>query len=86
MSRRIDVSPATLSAIETGKTGVSVPRLRLLAAELGTTTQWLIGDLPSPRPTGAASASLRSAGRLVRGASSRGWILIHCWPPRSNPS
>ncbi|WP_410872923.1 TetR family transcriptional regulator [Nocardia sp. A7] len=47
-ARRIDVSPATLSAVETGKTGVSVPRLRLLAAELGTTTQWLIGEPASP--------------------------------------
>ncbi|MGW6728434.1 TetR family transcriptional regulator [Nocardia sp. NPDC055029] len=49
-ARRIDVSPATLSAIETGKTGVSVPRLHLLAAELGTTTQWLIGERPTRTP------------------------------------
>ncbi|MGW6421765.1 TetR family transcriptional regulator [Nocardia sp. NPDC055053] len=49
-ARRIDVSPATLSAIETGKTGVAVPRLHLLAAELGTTTQWLIGEQPTRTP------------------------------------
>ncbi len=43
-AQRIGVSPATLSAIETGKTGASVPRLRSLAAELETTVAWLIGD------------------------------------------
>lgn len=43
-ARRIGVSPATLSAVENGKTGVSVPRLRTLAAELGTTVPWLIGE------------------------------------------
>ncbi|MET9215572.1 MULTISPECIES: TetR family transcriptional regulator [unclassified Nocardia] len=57
-ARRIEVSAATLSAIETGKTGVSVPRLRSLATELGTTTQWLIGEpaarAPEPRPRGTA--------------------------------
>ncbi|MFD5179971.1 TetR family transcriptional regulator [Nocardia sp. NPDC058379] len=59
-ARRIEVSAATLSAIETGKTGVSVPRLRSLATELGTTTQWLIGEptarAPAPRPRGTGPA------------------------------
>ncbi|WP_330254118.1 TetR family transcriptional regulator [Nocardia sp. NBC_00565] len=54
-AQRIGVSPATLSAIENGKTGVSVSRLRVLASELGTTMAWLIGEQPtstvrSPRP------------------------------------
>ncbi|WP_084465676.1 TetR family transcriptional regulator [Nocardia salmonicida] len=44
VAQRIDVSPATLSAIETGKTGASVARLRSLAIELGTTVAWLIDD------------------------------------------
>ncbi|WP_280271769.1 TetR family transcriptional regulator [Nocardia wallacei] len=42
-AQRIGVSPATLSAVENGKTGVSIPRLRVVAAELGTTVPWLIG-------------------------------------------
>ncbi|WP_194829721.1 TetR family transcriptional regulator [Nocardia sp. XZ_19_231] len=46
IAQRINVSPATLSAIETGKTGASVARLRSLAVELGTTVAWLIGDQP----------------------------------------
>lgn len=45
-AQRIGVSPATLSAIENGKTGASVPRLRLLAAAFGTTVPWLIGEQP----------------------------------------
>ncbi|WP_227981421.1 TetR family transcriptional regulator [Nocardia spumae] len=49
-ARRIGVSPATLSAVENGRTGVSVPRLRALAAELGTTVPWLIGEPPRERP------------------------------------
>lgn len=59
-ARRIGVSPATLSAVENGRTGVSVPRLKTLAAELGTTVPWLINapDLarelaPSPHTTTA---------------------------------
>ncbi|MFD3458100.1 TetR family transcriptional regulator [Nocardia fluminea] len=55
-AQRIGVSAATLSAIETGKTGVSVPRLRSLAAELGTTVAWLIGD----QRTVGASTELRA--------------------------
>ncbi|WP_328661336.1 TetR family transcriptional regulator [Nocardia salmonicida] len=46
VAQRIGVSPATLSAVETGKTGASVARLRSLAVELGTTVAWLIGDQP----------------------------------------
>ena len=50
-ARRIRVSPATLSAIENGSTGISIPRLRALAAELGTTAAWLIGEQhPAPAP------------------------------------
>ncbi|WKG11583.1 TetR family transcriptional regulator [Nocardia sp. PE-7] len=49
VAQRIGVSPATLSAIETGKTGASVARLRSLAVELGTTVAWLIGDQASTR-------------------------------------
>lgn len=50
VARRIEVSPATLSAVETGKTGVSVPRLQRLAAELGVPTPWLLGEQPVPSP------------------------------------
>ncbi|APE34302.1 transcriptional regulator [Nocardia mangyaensis] len=57
-ARRIGVSPATLSAVENGRTGASVARLKTLAAELGTTAPWLIGEpdltrelAPSPHAT-----------------------------------
>ncbi|MFE6924451.1 TetR family transcriptional regulator [Nocardia sp. NPDC057663] len=69
-ARRIEVSPATLSAIETGKTGVSVPRLHQLAAELGTTTQWLIGEhpprTPAPRQRGPVTDPVHETARAWR--------------------
>ncbi|MEV0336455.1 TetR family transcriptional regulator [Nocardia sp. NPDC050717] len=43
-ARRVGVSAATLSAIENGRTGVSVTRLRELAGALGTTTADLLGE------------------------------------------
>ncbi|WP_024800301.1 helix-turn-helix domain-containing protein [Nocardia sp. BMG51109] len=71
-AQRIDVSPATLSAVENGKTGVSIPRLRALAAALGTTVPWLIGEQQShvpgdARPTRGPSASAPA------GEPSRAW-------------
>ncbi len=44
LARRVDVSPATLSAIENGKTGVSVDRLQVLAGALGTSAAHLLGQ------------------------------------------
>lgn len=49
---RLGVSPATLSAVENGKTAISVTRLRAAAAELGTTVSWLIGEQPERLPRG----------------------------------
>ncbi|MFC9962709.1 TetR family transcriptional regulator [Nocardia ignorata] len=69
-ARRIGVSPATLSAVETGKTGVSVPRLRRLATELGTTTQWLLDESRNPvttqRPCGAVTEPITEPTRAWR--------------------
>lgn len=47
-AQRLDISPATLSAVENGKTGIAVPRLRALATVLGTTVSWLVGEQESP--------------------------------------
>ncbi|WP_063128619.1 TetR family transcriptional regulator [Nocardia fusca] len=58
VAQRIAVSPATLSAIENGRTGVSIPRLHELAALLGTTVSWLIGEQDAP-----ATGSPRTGGR-----------------------
>ncbi|MFD4183722.1 helix-turn-helix domain-containing protein, partial [Rhodococcus sp. NPDC058514] len=57
LARRLTISPATLSAIENGKTGVSVERLHALAAALGTTAAHLMGEDGNPPPP---------AGRRVR--------------------
>ncbi|WP_336087446.1 TetR family transcriptional regulator [Nocardia sp. SSK8] len=58
-ARRLGVSPATLSAVENGKTGVSAARLIALATTFGTTAAALLDDTPARRaptttPTGTA--------------------------------
>ncbi|MFC8383381.1 TetR family transcriptional regulator [Nocardia sp. NPDC057272] len=68
-AQRIGVSAATLSAIETGKTGASVPRLRSLAAELGTTVARLIGD---QRTTGAPPPGPRATDSRPAGSPAHG--------------
>lgn len=69
-ARRIGVSPATLSAVENGKTGVAIPRLRALAAEFGTTVAWLIGEQPiasdGPRRRSAGGTPVDPAGAETR--------------------
>lgn len=60
-AQRIAVSPATLSAVENGKTGVSIPRLRALASTLGTTVSWLIGE-QEPDVGATRSPARRGAG------------------------
>lgn len=52
-ARRLAVSPATVSAIENGRTGVSVDRIRDIAQALGTSVARLVGepaDPPAPAP------------------------------------
>ncbi|MQY17530.1 TetR family transcriptional regulator [Nocardia macrotermitis] len=69
-ARRIGVSAATLSAVENGRTGVSVPRLRILARELGTTVSQLIGERDAgPEPDRPA----RSRTPAVPVPSDRDW-------------
>ncbi|WP_062997289.1 TetR family transcriptional regulator [Nocardia mikamii] len=68
-AERIGVSPATLSAVENDKTGVSIARLRALAAALDTTVAWLIDESPAPRP---ARPRPRTDG-IPEGESARAW-------------
>lgn len=58
-AQQLEISPATLSAVENGKTGISIPRLHALATVLGTTVSWLVGEHES-RNTGD---NLRPRGR-----------------------
>ena len=51
LARRLDVSPATVSAIENGRTGVSVERIRAIAEAVGTTAGRLLGDHHEPMPS-----------------------------------
>lgn len=48
LARSIDVSPATVSAIENGKTGVTLERLYNIAESLGVTVIEILGDGGNP--------------------------------------
>ncbi|MFD1814828.1 TetR family transcriptional regulator [Rhodococcus gannanensis] len=50
LARRLGVSPATVSAVENGRTGVSVDRIRDIADALGTTAARLLGEQVEPAP------------------------------------
>ncbi|MFE3291352.1 helix-turn-helix domain-containing protein [Rhodococcus sp. NPDC059234] len=50
VARRLSISPGTLSAIENGKTGISVERLDALATALGTTAARLLDPGHDPAP------------------------------------
>ena len=65
LARYLRVSAATVSAIENGKTGISVARLRECARALGVTpAQILAGTVPRsaavPQPSGGARGNWRS--------------------------
>ncbi|WP_084495136.1 helix-turn-helix domain-containing protein [Nocardia shimofusensis] len=65
LARRIEVSPATLSAIENGRTGLSVERLNSVAAAVGVTAPQLLGG-------SAPTASGRADGTGPTGTDSTG--------------
>ena len=69
-AERIGVSPATLSAVENGKTGISITRLRTVATELGTTVAWLIGE---QRPIAVDAVRGRRVPVGSRQTTSRAW-------------
>lgn len=65
LARAIHVSPATVSQIELGRTGLSLARLHQIAAAIGVTAQEIL-DLD---PTGATGSAPESSGgdmRIVR--------------------
>lgn len=70
LARRIGVSPATLSGIETGRTGLSVERLNTVAAALGLTAAQLLGGAHSSVSTRGGAAT---TGAERDGAPRRDW-------------
>ncbi|MGW1738741.1 TetR family transcriptional regulator [Nocardia sp. NPDC001965] len=64
VARRIGVSPATLSALENGRTGISVSRLTELAAALG---------VPAPDLLGGSGAVAPAGSDMRESAGVRGW-------------
>lgn len=65
LARRIEVSPATLSAIENGRTGLSVERLNSVAAALGVSAPRLLdGSGADSRPRSVSSERAGRAGAV----------------------
>src|SRR5260370_41927317 len=61
LAARVGVSPATISAIENGKTGISVQRLHQIAMALAVPAAWLVEDpaaLTQPRSATPSSVQL----------------------------
>src|SRR4051794_34472900 len=69
LARRLDLSPSSISQIETGKIRPSVHTLYALAAEFGVTVDELLFDGTSPR----GDAALPSPG--ARGGTERGLVV-----------
>jgi AcrR family transcriptional regulator len=57
LAARVGVSPATISAIENGKTGISVQRLQQIATALAVPAASLVGDSPAPPPPRSTTPS-----------------------------
>lgn len=69
LAARLEVSPATLSAIENGRTGVSAQRVARLAEELGVPVQRMFATADAePPPTGGARTPDGPAGAGTRPA------------------
>ena len=68
LAARIGVSPATISAIENGKTGISVQRLHQIATALAVPAAALVEDPATPgQPRNAGPSSVELAiGKLAR--------------------
>ncbi|MBZ4016592.1 TetR family transcriptional regulator [Streptomyces purpurogeneiscleroticus] len=63
LARRLEVSPATLSAIENGKVDITVGRLHRIADALGTTADRLLRSGGPAAPAGTAEAEPGGAER-----------------------
>ncbi len=59
LAARVGVSPATISAIENGKTGISIQRLHQIATALAVPAASLVEDPPAPtQPRNAGPSSV----------------------------
>jgi transcriptional regulator with XRE-family HTH domain len=83
LARRLDLSPSSISQIETGKIRPSVRTLYALASEFGVTVdEVLFDEVPAARPTGAASrfggsSSGTEPGLTVQRAADRPAIALN---------
>lgn len=72
VARRINVSPATMSAIETGKTGLTVQRLQHIADALGVSVVGVLKAADVTAPIASPPAELGSDGT----SGTRNWRIF----------
>ena len=86
----LDLSPATLSQVENGRTGLSVNRLNQIAEALGLTATQILSpavepESPSGRLSRAVAATVPPARRWRTGASAGHSVSIpSCRPPSAS--
>jgi AcrR family transcriptional regulator len=73
LAARLEVSPATLSAIENGKTGVSAQRVARLAEELGVPVQRMFGQAGTETPSTRDAPTSDSPARAGTQPSPTDW-------------
>src|SRR5690242_7989216 len=79
LARRLDLSPSSISQIETGKIRPSVRTLYALASEFGVTVDEVLfdGSTAPPDPSSAAATSGREPGLAVQRSGDRPAISLN---------
>jgi AcrR family transcriptional regulator/DNA-binding XRE family transcriptional regulator len=77
LARALELSPATLSQIENGRTGLSVHRLSRIAAALGLTVPQILDTVAAPEmppgPAGAGPVGSSPPDGRAAGSTTAGW-------------
>jgi transcriptional regulator with XRE-family HTH domain len=77
LARRLDLSPSSISQIETGKIRPSVRTLYALASEFGVTVDEILFNEPSPQDGAARPPALPEPGLAIQRAADRPAIQLN---------
>src|SRR6059058_1773975 len=77
LARRLDLSPSSISQIETGKIRPSVRTLYALASEFGVTVDEILFNDPSPHDGAAPSPAVPEPGLAIQRAAARPAIQLN---------
>src|SRR3954470_1125681 len=76
LARRLDLSPSSISQIETGKIRPSVRTLYALASEFGVTVDEILFNEPSPQDGAALPPALPEPALMIQRAGDRPAIQL----------